>query len=122
MNKSKFSRFPAILTVSVLCAGTAVAHALPEQDVPGAGAILQQPPSTVSIRFDAELEPIFSKLIVKNGQDKQVSEGKGNVDTANRKILSTRLVNAGKGSYHVYWSVVSRDGHRTEGDYTFTVR
>jgi methionine-rich copper-binding protein CopC len=27
-----------------------------------------------------------------------------------------------KGAYHVYWDVVSHDGHRANGDYTFAVK
>jgi copper resistance protein C len=122
MFKLKFLSLIAALAASVLWAGEASAHAFPEQDTPSAGAVLTQAPATVSIRFDSELEPIFSKLIVKNAQDQQVSQGNGSVDPTNARILATRLTNAAKGSYHVYWSVVSRDGHRTEGDYTFTVR
>lgn len=118
----KFLSLIAALAASVLWAGEASAHAFPEQDTPNAGAVLTQAPATVSIRFDSELEPVFSKLIVKNAQDQQVSQGNGSVDPANTRILATRLTNAAKGSYHVYWNVVSRDGHRTEGDYTFTVQ
>jgi copper resistance protein C len=121
----KFLSLIAALAASVLWAGEASAHAFPEQDTPSAGAVLAQAPATVSIRFDSELEPIFSKLIVKNAQDQQVSQGNGSVNPTNARILATRLTNvknAAKGSYHVYWSVVSRDGHRTEGDYTFTVQ
>lgn len=98
------------------------AHAFPEQNNPGAGATLTQPPAVVSILFDSEIEPIFSKLIVKNAQGAQVSLGNGSVDPRNSRNLSTRLMNAGKGVYHVYWSVIARDGHHTEGDYTFTVQ
>jgi methionine-rich copper-binding protein CopC len=122
MFKLKFLSLIAALAASVLWAGEASAHAFPEQDTPSAGAVLTQAPATVSIRFDSELEPIFSKLIVKNAQDQQVSQGNGSVDPTNARILATRLTNAAKGSYHVYWSVVSMDGHRTEGDYTFTVQ
>jgi methionine-rich copper-binding protein CopC len=122
MFKLKFLSLIAALAASVLWAGEASAHAFPEQDTPSAGAVLAQAPGTVSIRFDSELEPIFSKLIVKNAQDQQVSQGNGSVDPTNARVLATRLTNAAKGSYHVYWSVVSMDGHRTEGDYTFTVR
>lgn len=122
MFKLKFLSLIAALAASVLWAGEASAHAFPEQDTPSAGAVLTQAPATVSIRFDSELEPIFSKLIVKNAQDQQVSQGNGSVDPTNARVLATPLTNAAKGSYHVYWSVVSMDGHRTEGDYTFTVR
>lgn len=110
------------IALSVLCSGTAFAHAFPEQNIPGAGATLTQPPAVVSIRFDSDLEPLFSKLIVKNAQGAQVSQGNGGVDPTNPRVLSTRLASARKGVYHVYWSVVARDGHRTDGDYTFTVQ
>jgi copper resistance protein C len=119
-------KLPAILFISALsliCRGTAMAHAFPERSSPGAGATLQQAPARVVIYFDSELEPIFSKLIVKNEQGAQVSRDSGSIDPGDRKVLATSLPAAlPRGSYHVYWSVVSRDGHHTEGDYTFNVR
>ncbi len=114
-----------ILLMVALCVGwpqLLLAHAFPDHAVPGAGAVLTQAPSMVTIYFDADLEPIFSSLIVRDAQGAQVSEGNGSVDPKNPTMLSTRLVATAKGTYHVYWRVVSRDGHRTEGDYTFSVR
>jgi methionine-rich copper-binding protein CopC len=100
----------------------AQAHATPRHADPGAGASLAQAPAAVTIRFDAELEPLFSSLVVKDAQGVQVSEGKGQVDAHDPRQISARITAARKGVYHVYWRVLSRDGHRTEGDYTFTVR
>jgi hypothetical protein len=94
---------------------------MPERSDPGAGATLHQAPAAVSIRFDAELEPVFSSLVVKNAAGEQVSEGKGAVGRADARMLSTRLTSHAKGAYHVFWRAVSRDGHRTEGDYDFNV-
>jgi copper resistance protein C len=122
MRKSNLLLSAFVMALSVLCSGNVFAHAFLEQSTPGAGATLPQPPAVVTIRFDSDLEPLFSKLIVKNAQGAQVSQGNGGVDPANPKVLSTHLANPGKGHYHVYWSVVGRDGHRTEGDYTFTVQ
>jgi methionine-rich copper-binding protein CopC len=102
-------------------AGTALSHATPEESDPGAGAELHQFPSVVSVRFDSELEPLFSRLIVKDAEGRQISDGSGTVAPSNARMLVARLTGRTKGIYHVYWSVVSRDGHRTEGDYTFTV-
>jgi hypothetical protein len=121
MFKFKLPFLIAALAVSVLCSRAALAHGVPEQNTPRANAVLAKAPSAVSIRFDSNLEPIFSKLIVKDAAGRQVSEGNGNVDPSNAKILTTRLTSAAKGRYHVYWSAVSRDGHRTHGDYIFTV-
>lgn len=102
--------------------GSASAHAFLQHADPGAGAILKQVPAAVVVRFDARPEPVFSKLIVKDEQGVQVSQGEGEVDPADPMALKAVLSGMKKGVYHVYWSVVGRDGHRTEGDYTFTVK
>lgn len=116
---------PAILPLliaSCLWAGPAGAHALLERTQPGANATLKQAPEAVVIYFDAELEPVFSKLIVKNAQGAKVSAGNGEIVPGNRRALATRLSATQKGAYHVYWNVVSHDGHRAQGDYIFTVQ
>ncbi len=111
-----------LLVFSLVWSRPSVAHAFPEQAVPGAGAVLDRAPGAVTIYFDSELEPVFSTLIVKNAQGAQVSQGSGEVDSKNQAALSTKLSTNNKGTYHVYWSVIARDGHHTEGDYTFTVQ
>lgn len=98
------------------------AHAMPEQSIPAAGAVLTTPPARAQVRFDTALEPLFSSLVVKNGQGVAVSQGKGAVDPANRAVISTQLPHLAPGPYHVFWTAVAHDGHRTQGDYTFTVR
>jgi hypothetical protein len=111
-----------VLSVSLGWAQAAFAHAMPERSTPNTGATLSQAPATATIQFDSELEPLFSKLIVKDDAGKQVSKGNGKVDPSNPALLKTVLSGLPPGRYHVYWSVVSRDGHRTEGDYSFTVK
>ena len=55
------------------------AHAFPVESEPGAGDTVQKTPFDVHIRFDAELEPIFSTLRVQNNRGQTVSEGKGHL-------------------------------------------
>lgn len=102
--------------------GSAIAHAFLQSADPGADAVLKQAPAAVVVRFDARPEPVFSRLIVKDEQGVQVSQGNGEIDTADPMALKAVLSGMKKGVYHVYWSVVGRDGHRTEGGYTFTVK
>lgn len=112
-----------LLIVPGLWAGAAAAHVLAERSVPGAGEALGQAPVAVTIYFDSELEPVFSKLVVKNEQGQKVSQGDGEITAGNHKVLATKLVpGAAKGTYHVYWDVVAHDGHRAKGDYAFSVK
>lgn len=111
-----------VLFVSGMWCGVAMAHAVLERSVPAAGAMLNIAPSTVTIFLDSELEPVFNKLIVKNDQGEKVSQGNGNVASGDAKSLSVNLSTKAKGVYHVYWDVVSRDGHRASGNFTYTVQ
>ena len=98
----------------------ALAHAFPEAEEPKVGSTVTSPPQQVSIRFDAPIESLFSRLDVldSSGQSEDDGTPQVNVDT---RTLTMHLKPLTPGDYTVKWSVVAKDGHRTEGSYTFTV-
>jgi methionine-rich copper-binding protein CopC len=106
---------------ALLWTTAALAQAFPEDSQPGVGAVLQQAPHQVRIRFDSRLEEEFSVIIVKDAHGDRVS-GRTRLDPDSRKSLEVNLPALKAGDYHVYWSVVSWDGHRTKGDYIFHVK
>ena len=97
-------------------------HAFPERSDPPAGATLAVAPALVRIWFDAALEPAFSSLRVQTARGQPIPHEEGQVDASNVALLTVRLPPLASGTYRVLWSVVARDGHRTEGTYTFTVQ
>lgn len=98
----------------------ALAHAFPQDSQPGVGAVLHEAPQQVRIRFDSRVEQEFSTIVVKDATGDRVS-GKTRLDPASLQTLEASLQPLAPGEYHVYWSVLSWDGHRTTGDYTFRV-
>lgn len=86
------------------------------------GAVITISPGLVRIWFDGVLEPLFSTLLVRNTSGQQVDRGNGHVDESDQTLLEVSLPPLSPGTYRVFWSVVARDGHRTQGDYTFTLR
>lgn len=99
----------------------ALAHAFPKRSEPAVGATLASAPSMVKIWFNSDLEPLFDKLVVKDGAGAVVSRGNAKVDANHRSLLEVALAPLPPGTYHVYWHVSSKDGHHTEGDFSFTV-
>lgn len=79
------------------------------------------PPSQVRIWFDGALEPVFSTILVKNADGHRVDREDGRVNPSDNTILEVSLPSLPSGKYRVFWSVVARDGHRTEGDFPFTI-
>ena len=78
-------------------------------------------PPRVRLWFDAALEPAFSRLRVQTASGQRIDQGDGQVHPTDATLLEVPLPPLPLGTYRVLWSVVARDGHRTEGDYTFTV-
>ena len=110
----------AVLTL-LLVAVPAWGHAFPDHSEPRVGWTVQTPPSRVRIWFDGAIEPIFSTIAVMNAEKQRVDKGDGRVDPSDNTILEVNLPPLPPGKYRVFWSVVARDGHRTEGDFPFAI-
>jgi len=98
------------------------AHAFPEHAEPGAGAWLAAPPHEVLIRFDHMLETSFSSLRVEDAQGHRVDKGRAQAGSDDPHLMKVSLPRLKPGIYQVIWTAVSLDGHRTQGDYLFTIR
>jgi methionine-rich copper-binding protein CopC len=114
----------ALCGVMLLCPWLQAAwgHAFPDHAEPRVGSALTASPDRVRIWFDGTLEPAFSSIRVQNASGQQVDKGDSHVDAADATLLEVSLPPLAPGSYRVIWSVVARDGHRTEGDFNFTIR
>ena len=63
-----------------------------------------------------------SKVTVTDTTGKRVDQGDGQVDAQNRRHLRVSLPALAPGVYRVMWRVLAVDGHRTDGDFKFTLR
>jgi methionine-rich copper-binding protein CopC len=106
-----------------LMPGAAQGHAYPDHADPRGGATITTPPTVVRIWFDSDLEPVFSSIMVHAAKSNvMVDKGDGHVDSSDPTLLEVSVPPLPPGGYIVYWSVVARDGHRTSGSYTFTIK
>ena len=106
----------------LIAPSSARAHAFPEHADPRVGASVGASPPEVRIWFDGEIEPVFSTIRVENENNQRMDHGDGGVSSKDHRLLAVRIPPLAPGKYRVYWSVVARDGHRTEGDYPFRVK
>lgn len=98
------------------------AHAFPDHADPPVGRTLDAPPKQVRIWFDGELEPGFSTIRVESESRQRVDKGDGRVDPKDNTLLAVGLPSLPPGKYRVFWRVVARDGHVTEGDFPFEIK
>jgi len=97
-------------------------HAYPDHADPKVGATIKASPDHVSIWFDSELEPDFSTIMVHNSENTMVDNRDGRVNPSDATLLEVSVPRLPPGRYRVIWSVVARDGHRTAGDYIFSIK
>jgi methionine-rich copper-binding protein CopC len=98
----------------------ATAHSFPDQETPPAGATLSEPPSQVTIKYDAPIEKLFASLEVLNSAGQNEAVGKPEISPDGWK-LSVPVNKLPPGEYTVQWRVVCIDTHHTQGSYSFIV-
>lgn len=114
-----------ILIASLIYLGAitqAWSHAVPDHSEPAVGSTVSASPPLVRIWFDSELEGEFSEIRVENAASERVDNGDAHVDKSDAKLLEVGMPPLPAGVYRVFWTAVSIDGHRTVGNYTFTVK
>lgn len=106
---------------ALLAAATgAQAHAHLVRATPAANAEVASPKS-LSLTFSEKLEPKFSGFELMKADGKPVAL-KASVAAKDHKTLSAApSAPLAPGGYMVMWHVVSADGHRMKGDFSFTV-
>lgn len=108
--------------ISVATAPDALAHAHLIQQSPAADTTVAVAPQALTLRFSEGVEPKFSGVSVTN--DKQQIVKTGAIARSEDKMqlvvpLETPLA---AGVWQVEWHVVSVDGHKTKGNYRFTIK
>jgi hypothetical protein len=113
-----------ILTALLLLAGTASAwaHAFLDHADPKVGSEVAQSPTEVKLWFTQELEPAFSTLTVADAQGQEVDKKDAHLDAKDATLLIVSVPTLAAGIYTVNWQVVSKDTHKTQGSFKFTVK
>lgn len=115
---------PAMFWSAVLFlgwSGYAAAHSSLHHSDPAANSTVASPP-VVQLWFSKPLEASFSKVNVVDGQGKTVDKGDGAVKGEDAKLLEASLPTLAAGTYKVIWRIVAMDGHKSKGEYSFTVK
>jgi copper transport protein len=110
-----------VVTIVVVMAGPASAHATLLTTQPQSGGIYEKPPPAVSLRFNEPVEVSLGGIRVFTGNQQRVVTGAPKHPGGNGNEVSVSLPDLRNGTYVVTWRVISADSHPVEGAYTFQV-
>jgi len=119
-----FTHWRAIaLSASLFATPAVLAHAHPQGPYPAADANVTAAPQALTLNFSEGIEPQFSGITVTNSQQQIIKTGAVKRNEKDKTQMIVPLEESlTPGKYTVKWHVVSVDGHKTHGDYAFSVK
>ncbi len=110
-----------VLTLALLAAPPAFAHAHLENSTPAAGTTVAAP-AELRLAFSEGVEPRVSKVAL-TGPGGAVALGAASVEASHPDVLVVPIAKPlAPGAYTVKWRAVSVDSHATQGSFAFTVK
>lgn len=111
------------LITTLFVAPAVLAHAHLKGQYPAADADVTAAPQALTLNFSEGIEPAFSGIKVTDAQQKPIKTGavkRNEKDKTQMIVPLEQPLTSGK--YTVSWQVVSVDGHKTHGQYSFSVK
>lgn len=112
-----------LFVLGSLSASSVWAHAHLQQQIPAANSEVSPAPHALTLNFSEGIEPGFSGVTLTGPDKRVIPVGKATRSESNKAQLVIPLNETlGDGLYTVEWHVVSVDGHKTKGQYQFSVK
>ncbi|WP_246595046.1 copper resistance CopC family protein [Actinoplanes auranticolor] len=108
-----------VVLMALVPPGAAWAHNALTEATPAKNATLEKAPAGVELRFLQKLDPDDTTITVTGADRKAVATSPPAVDGATGSVTFTEPLT--NGEYTVAYRVASRDGHKVQGSYRFTV-
>ena len=113
----------AIAGAAWLSMPSAAAHGFLESSDPVDGAVLEEPPDAITLRFTEAPNPTLSSVRVVGQDDRLMEAGPPEATGDDDRAIRFPLEELSRGVYSVEWRVVSSvDGHLSAGAFVFGVR
>ncbi len=116
-------RNTVLMLAIVLTSPAVLAHAHLKHQYPAADAEVAAAPQALTLNFSEGVEASFSGVTLTGPAQAVIDTGKAKLNEKDRTQLIVPLNQPLKpGQYTVDWHVVSVDGHKTQGQYHFSVK
>ena len=79
-------------------------------------------PREIAITYSEGIEPKFSTIEVQDTAGKPVATQNLHTAPSDNKVLSVEVPTLAPGTYKVIWHATAVDTHKTEGNFSFTVK
>jgi methionine-rich copper-binding protein CopC len=99
----------------------AFAHASLVDSFPAKGQTLAGSPAEIHLTFNEHVEPRYCRIKLVSDDGKYFDADRPAADKSNPNAIVAAIPVLKPGTYSARWTAVGGDGHKTHGDFKFTV-
>ena len=111
----------ALATLAATLSPLALAHASLVESFPAKGQTLTGPPAEIHLTFNEQVEPKLCRVKLVSDGGKNFDADRPVPDKARANTIVAAVPVLKPGTYSARWTAVGSDGHKTHGDFSFTV-
>ena len=112
----------ALATFAATLSPLAFAHASLVDSFPAKGQTLAASPAEIHLTFNEHVEPRYSSIKLVSGAGKNFDCDRPRADKADPMSIVASVPVLRSGTYRARWTAVGGDGHKTHGDFSFTIK
>ena len=112
----------ALAAMTIAASPFAFAHAQLVASSPAKGQALDAPPTEIRLTFNEHVEPRYSSIKLVSGAGKNFDCDRPHADKADPMSIVASVPVLRSGTYRARWTAVGGDGHKTHGDFSFTIK
>ena len=117
----KFLSRITLATFAATLSPLAFAHALMVDSFPAKGQVLTAPPAEIHVTFNEHVEARYCRIKLRSGDGKNFDADRPTADKTNPNAIVAAVPVLKPGTYRAVWTAVGSDGHKTHGDFSFTI-
>lgn len=111
----------ALATLAGAFSPLAFAHASLVDSFPARGQTLAGSPAEIHLTFNEHVEARYCRIKLVSNAGKNFDADRPAADKANPNTIVAAVPVLRPGTYSARWTAVGGDGHKTHGDFSFTV-
>jgi methionine-rich copper-binding protein CopC len=111
----------ALATLAATLSPMVFAHAAMVDSFPAKGQVLTASPAEIHITFNEHVEPRLCRVKLVSDAGKNFDADRPSPDKARANTIVAAVPVLKPGTYSARWTAVGSDGHKTHGDFSFTV-
>ncbi len=111
----------AFATLAAVFSPIAFAHATLVSSSPAKAQVLAAPPIEIRLAFNEHVEPRFCRIKLVSNDGRNIDADRPHADKSDPNAIIASVPVLRAGTYRARWTAVGADGHKTHGDFSFTI-